>query len=248
MRYAIIVGLAVGLVLPSLASAGSAANPASTVGRENFGFAFEIENQVKNVDRDQTASKRWLGKVIWGATDRLDIYAKLGASDLKIGTDDQVFEGKRGMTWGGGGRLLIGTIEQPNLAAYLDAQMISFHTAADFRGVGDAGPYRAYERYKWNELQFSLFGIWRHEVFAPYLGVGVTHLFGNVKKEVYVNEVRRDDLDQAYDFAEDAIPEIILGMDLDLGGTGRLSGEIRYDLDEENISFFVGASELLRVK
>jgi hypothetical protein len=60
--------------------------------------------------------------------------------------------------------------------------------------------------------------------------------------------VREPARDQAYDFREDAVPELILGTDIDLGGTGHLSGELRYDLDEENISFFIGVSELLRLK
>src|SRR5512137_1994255 len=123
MRCLIVASLAVGLVLPAVASAGSAANPALTVGRENFGFSFEIEKQKKDLDGDLATSTRWLGKAIWGVTDKLDLYARLGASDLTIpvaGGPD--FHGKRGMTWGGGGRYMVAEVPKPAVKTYLDIQ------------------------------------------------------------------------------------------------------------------------------
>jgi hypothetical protein len=249
MRCLIIASLAVGLIVPSLARAGSAGNPASNVGKENIGFTFEIENQVKNVDKDQATSKRWLGKVIWGATDKLDIYAKLGASDLKVAVpDERDFKGKRGMTWGGGARYMVAEIAKPKIATYLDVQMLSFSTGGVVRK--ELGEYpdkytvKYSDRYKWNEVQFSFFGVWKHDVFAPYIGFGITNVFGNVTKDV--SSVLGDQHD-AHDFREDAIPELIVGVDIGLGGTGHLSGEIRYS-EEEDVSFFIGASELWRLR
>ncbi len=247
MKYIILVSLAVGLVLPSLALAGSTANPASNVGKENIGFTFEIENQVKTVDKDQTTSKRWLGKVIWGATDRLDFYGKLGASDLRVAVADaRDFRGKRAMTWGGGARCMVARTEKPKIATYVDVQMLSFSNNGTFSGVSEGCSYEATRHYKWNEVQLSFFGVWQREAFAPYAGFGLTNVFGSVKQDVYSLECGQAH-QPAHDFREDGIPELILGIDLSLGGTGNLSGEIRYGEDED-ISFFIGASELWHVK
>jgi len=248
MKCLIIASLAVGLVLPAVASAGSAANPASNVGKENFGFAFEIENQVKNLDQDQATSKRWLGKIIWGPTDRLDLYARLGASDLKVGVDGaRDYEGKRGMTWGGGARYLVAEVPEPKVKTYIDAQMLSFYTKGDVWRDFDGYSEKYADRYKWNELQLSFFGVWERDFFSPYVGFGITTIFGRVTKDVYRISGGVEDLygQDAYDFREDAIPEMILGVDIGLGGTGNLSAELRYS-DQEDISFFVGASELWR--
>jgi hypothetical protein len=249
MRCLIIASLAVGLVLPAVVSAGGAANPAFNVGKENLGFTFEIENQVKNLGEDQATSKRWLGKIIWGATEKLDVYARLGASDLKIAVEGaQDYQGKRGMTWGGGLRYLVAAVPEPKVKTYIDAQMLSFYTRGDVWRDFEEGYTEKYaDRYKWNELQLSFFGVWERDIFAPYVGFGITNVFGRVTKDVYRIAGGVGDLYQrdAYDFREDAIPEMILGVDIGLGGTGHLSGELRFS-DQEDISFFVGASELWR--
>jgi hypothetical protein len=49
---------------------------------------------------------------------------------------------------------------------------------------------------------------------------------------------------ESNDFSEDAIAELVLGMDFGIGGTGRLSGELR--IGGKDLSFVVGLSELLR--
>ncbi|MFH1220154.1 MAG: hypothetical protein V1694_06835 [Candidatus Eisenbacteria bacterium] len=252
MRCLIIASIAATLLVPSLALGGSAGNPASNVGKENFGCSFEIENQVKSVDQDLTTSKRWLGKLTWGAADRIDIYAKLGASDLRVDVaSTQDYEGKRGMTWGGGARCMVAEIERPKIATYMDLQMLSFHTKGTvWKSFESDGYVERYDnRYKWNEVQFSFVAVWQREIFTPYVGFGITNVFGNVEKTVYriSGNVGEFYAHQTNDFREDAIPELILGVDFGVGGTGHLSGEIRYS-EEEDISFFVGASELWRLK
>jgi hypothetical protein len=247
MRYAIIAGLLVGLIFPAIASSGGAANPASNVGRENFGFTFELENQVKNLGGDQATSKRMLGKAVWGVTDKLDVYAKLGASDLKVVVvDAQDFKGKRGMTWGAGARYLVGQMPH-KVNAFLDIQALSFYTKGKVWGEIDGSPAAYTDRYKWNEVQISCFGVWQRAIFAPYVGIGITNIFGRVTKDVHITGIDGVYDHDAYNFREDAIPEVILGVDFDLGGTGRLSGELRYSEDED-ISFLLGASELWLVK
>jgi len=246
MRYAIIAGLLAGLIFPGIASSGGAANPASTVGRENFGFTFELENQAKKLDKDHTTSKRLVGKAIWGVTDKLDLYARLGASDLKVAvTDARDFEGQRGMTWGGGARYRVA--EMPHsLNAYIDAQMLAFTSTGsvwrDFEGYSD----RYADRYKWNEIQFSCFAAWQRDVFSPYAGFGITNIFGRLTQDVFRTGVGLYD-HAAHNFRQDAVPEAILGVDFNLGGSGRLSGELRYS-DDGDISFVLGASELWLVK
>jgi hypothetical protein len=44
------------------------------------------------------------------------------------------------------------------------------------------------------------------------------------------------------DFSESTIPQIVVGSDFQLGGGGRLSGELKFS--QGNTSFFVGLSEL----
>jgi hypothetical protein len=248
MRCAIIAGLLVGLIFPAVASSGGAANPASNVGRENFGFTFELENQVKKLGTDQATSKRMLGKAVWGATDKLDVYAKLGASDLKVAVvDARDFRGKRGMTWGAGARYLVGQMPH-GINAFVDVQALSFSTRGTVSRDFEEGYSERYaDKYKWNEVQISCFGVWQRDVFSPYVGIGLTNIFGRVTKDVYRTGVEGVLDHDAYNFREDAIPEMILGVDFGLGGTGRLSGELRYSEDED-ISFFLGASELWLVK
>jgi len=250
MRYAITAGLLVGLIFPAVASSGGAGNPASNVGRENFGFTFELENQVKNLGTDQATSKRMLGKAIWGATDKLDVYAKFGASDLKVAVvDARDYKGKRGMTWGAGARYLVGQMPH-KINAFLDIQALSFYTKGTVSRDFEEGYSEKYaDRYKWNEVQISCFGVWQRDFFSPYVGIGITNIFGRVTKDVYRTSGGVEDLytQDAYNFREDAIPEMILGVDFGLGGTGRVSGELRYSEDED-ISFFLGASELWLVK
>jgi hypothetical protein len=252
MKSFILTSLAAALVVPSLALAGSAANPASNVGRENFGFSFEMESQVKNVEDDQASSTRLLGKVTWGALECVDLYAKMGASDLKIEVPGlQDYEGKRGMTWGCGARAMLLETKRPTIGAFVDVQLLSFYTKGTvWRSIEEYGYVeKDVNRYKWNEVQASLVAVWQRPLFQPYIGFGLTNVFGHVTGDVYrvTGALEEFDSHRSHDFREDAIPEGIAGIDINLGGTGKLSAEIRYG-EERDISFFVGASELWHVK
>jgi len=252
MKSLILTSLAAALVVPSLALAGSAANPASNVGRENFGFSFEMESQVKNVEDDQASSTRLLGKVTWGMLECVDLYAKLGASDLKIEVPYlQDYQGKRGMTWGCGARAMLIETYRPAIGAFVDLQFLSFYTKGTVWRIDEEYGYlvRQHNRYKWNELQASLVAVWQRTIFQPYVGFGLTNVFGHVTGDAYIIENQQESVagHRSENFREDAIPEGIAGIDISLGGTGKLSAEIRYG-DEQDISFFVGASELWHVK
>ena len=127
MKRLILAGLVAAMAIPSLASAASVANPAAVVGRENYGFTMEVENQKKKIDDELVESRRYLGKAIWGATDRIDLYVRLGISDQKVyaqGAPD--FRGDEAMTYGGGVRLLIAETESPNVQAFLDFQGLGY--------------------------------------------------------------------------------------------------------------------------
>lgn len=246
MKSLVVLSMVTALIVPSLALGGGAANPASTVGREIFGFGFEYEAQKKVIDDDLATSQRGIGKVIWGVRDWADIYIKLGASNLQVAVAGaQDYEGKRGMTWGGGGRLGLTALEQPKIRAYLDVQMLTFYTDGTvWREFEDGYTEKYADRYKWNEVQVSCIAVWDRPYFMPYLGVGITNVFGNVTKDVTGGP---KPVHEAYDFREDAIAEAILGLEFPVAGTARVGCEMRYSVDED-ISFSIGASELWQVK
>ena len=74
----------------------------------------------------------------------------------------------------------------------------------------------------------------------------MTNVFGDVEKNLYrvARGVQTFQVRQANDFREDGIAELILGIDIDLGGSGRASGEIRVG-ETDDVSFSIGVSELL---
>jgi hypothetical protein len=250
MRRLILACATVALIVPALAWAGGAGNPAATIGKDNFGVSIEAEEQVKWIEDDLVKSRRFVGKIIWGAMDNLDLYARLGASDLRVKTAGypEFDSPPRNMTWGGGARYGRACPCAPKLIAYADLQMLSFHSTSTI-GIektsqgGDSYTDEYYARYKYNEIQLSIVTSWQRDIFQPYIGLGITHIYGHVDREVYSEVGEGVDRD-GHDFREDAIPELILGVDAGLGGTGRVSGEMRLS-NESDISFFIGVSELL---
>jgi hypothetical protein len=245
-------GLILVLALPALAWAGSAGHPAGTIGDDNFGCTLEVEEQIKELDNDLAKSRRYLGKLIWGATDRLDIYARLGTSNLRVESSGYPeFKGDQGMTWGGGATIMAFGFQEARVSTYVDVQYLSYFSDGEIlvsrSEGGDQWTDRFRDRYKWHEFQISFFAAWHREIFTPYAGFGVTNVFGEVERDlsmlwgedaVHVSSDRNE-------FREDMVPELILGMDFALGGKGRLSGEVRYS-DNQDISFFIGVSELSR--
>jgi hypothetical protein len=247
-RVVLTLMLVATFVIPTVGWAAGAGNPATNVGKENYGLVAEGEEQIKRIDGDEMRSRRYIGKFIWGATDRLDLYAKLGASDLRVNGHSEFPDfdtPARSMTWGGGAKYMVARLAEPELIAYLDLQMLAFsaESSMDIEKTTDQGEtYTEYHKtgYDYREIQFSFVTTWHHDVFAPYCGFGLTNLFGHVNRAVS-SEVGSGTY--ANDFRESAVPELILGMDLALGGTGRLSAEIRLS-DDSDISYFIGLSEL----
>jgi hypothetical protein len=251
MRLVILAGLTAALVLPSLAAAAGIGNPASLVGRENYGFTMEVESQKKEVDGDNAESRRYLGKIIWGFRDNIDLYARLGASDLRVrAAGSPTFDGSEGMTYGGGATVQFMEIASPHLLVLFDVQALSYYSEGNVvvpMSLDDDYWLEEYDnRYRLNELQFSLFTTLEREIWEPYIGLTITNVFGEVRKDMYrITGGGTEFLGtESNEFSEDAIAELVLGMDFGLGGTGRLSGELR--IGEKDLSFVVGLSELYR--
>lgn len=249
MRHLILAGLVVALVVPSLAQAAGVANPATVVNQENYGFTMEVENQKVEVDNDLTESRRYLGKAIWGATDRLDFYVRLGASALRVDSDDYSdFRGDEQMTYGGGVRYLLVTAKDPDLDFILDFQGLGFSSSGSVwhvRGEKDeAWLEKTYTTYDWKEFQFSFFATWTREIWQPYVGLALLSVNGEVHRDLYIIS----DGAEVYqgsgknDFSESIVPQIAIGSDFTLGGSGRLSGELKFN--QGHVSFSVGLSEL----
>lgn len=238
MRRLIVLGLAVAGVIPSFVLAAGAGNPAMNIGRENYGIAIQAEEQVKRIDDDLMRSRRYVGKIIWGATDRLDLFASFGASDLRVDAPGypEFDAPPRNMTWGGGARFTVASLEKPKISTYVDVHMLSFFAKSTVDSL--------YTRYKYNEVQFNWIASWRRQVFMPYIGLGITHIFGHADRE-FSSGMTGSIFKESDDFREDAVPEFIIGMDGSLGGAGWVSGEIRLNSDSD-ISFCIGLSEFLR--
>lgn len=254
MRNSILVLLIVLSALPSLGLPAGSGVPASTVGKETYGISLEAEEQIKRVDGDIIKSRRYLGKITWGMAENLDIYAKLGATDLRVEGSDypRLKAAPRSMVWGGGLRYQIIKTSRPDLLAYIDLQLISFNckVRSTFqRSLDVGGEIQTYSedhfvKYRYREAQVSLVGKWEHQVFAPYAGFALTNVFGHIERQVE-SEIWAEPLIDGNDFRQYGIAEAILGMDLDLGGTGRLSIEIRYS-DSSDLSYAIGISEICR--
>jgi hypothetical protein len=251
MRLVILACVVAALVLPSLAAAAGIGNPASLVGKENYGFTMEVENQKMRIEGDPVESRRYLGRIIWGFTDNVDLFLRLGASDLRVrAAGSPTFDGSEGMTYGGGLTIQFMEIDSPHMLVHFGIQGLSYYSEGDVHVPmsldGDYWVEKYDNRYRWNELQFSLFTTWERERWEPYAGFTITNAFGEVRKDVY--RITDDGTDfyvtETNEFSEDAVAELVLGMDVGIGGTGRLSGELR--MGEKDLSFVVGLSELLR--
>ena len=249
MRHLILASLVVTLAVPSLAWAASVANPAAVVADENYGFTMEVANQKVEIDNDLTESRRYLGKAIWGATDRLDFYAKLGVSDLKVCTDHYpAFRGEEKITYGGGIRYLLAQTQNQDFEAFIDFQGLGFSSPGSISMMreegGDLWFEKHYSDYDWREYQLSLFATWKRDVWQPYVGFALLNVQGEVSRDLYIvaDGVEVYQESSSDEFSEGAIPQLVIGSDFPLGGSGRLSGELT--LSQGNISFFVGLSEL----
>jgi len=254
MRYSIVLILVIVIAIPSLCFSAGSGLPASTIGKETYGISLEGEEQIKRVDGDIIKSRRYLGKITWGMTDCIDIYGKLGASDLRVEASDypRLKAAPRSMVWGGGLRYRIIKTYDPDLIAYLDLQYVSFNckVASTFeKSVEIGGEIQSYKeehlvKYRYREAQISFIGKWERKVFSPYAGFALTNVFGHVDRRME-SEIWEKPRVDGNDFREYGISEAIVGMDLDLGGTGKLSIEIRFS-DSDDVSYSIGLSELTR--
>lgn len=254
MKYFIVAFGIMVIAIPGICFSASAGNPASTIGKETYGITLEGEEQIKRLDGEIMRSRRYVGKIIWGMADRLDVYARLGASDLRVENPDypDFKTAPRSMTWGGGLRYLLAESDDLPLEAYIDVQFLSFKAKASsdvektvsYGGWSDTYFEHHYTSYRYKEFQFSFITIWRHEVFSPYGGFALTNVSGHVDRKV-TSDVWEGVTEEGNDFREYGIAEAIAGMDIDLGGTGRFSFEVRLS-DDSDISYFIGVSELTR--
>ncbi len=254
MKHFILTIVIGALMIPAVSLCASAGNPAVTIGKDTYGFTLEGEEQIKRLDGETLRSRRYDGKIIWGMTERLDVYARLGASDLRVENPDypKFKTAPRSMTWGGGLRYMLAESSEPSIAAYVDVQLLTFKAKAS-RDVEKTITYNGWPEtyfehhlttYRYREFQFSFITIWHHETFSPYCGFALTNVFGHVDRRV-TSDVWEGVTEEGNDFREYGIPEAVLGVDIDLGGTGRFSLEFRIS-DDSDVSYFIGVSELTR--
>jgi hypothetical protein len=216
---------------------------------ENYGFTMEVANHKVEIDDDLTESRRYLGKAIWGVTDRLDLYIKMGISDLKVYTGHYPdFRGEQKITYGGGVRLLLAEYGDPGLQAFIDFQGLGFSSPGSIRMTRGEGDHvwfeKYYSDYDWREYQLSLFAVWEREIWQPYIGLALLNVQGEVNRDLYivsggVEVYQGSSIDE---FSEGTIPQLVIGSDFPLGGSGRFSGELI--LSQGNVSFCLGLSEL----
>jgi hypothetical protein len=171
---------------------------------------------------------------------------------VRVGIDHgSDFKGSDGMTWGAGAKLLLAEIKRPQLSVFMDLQGLSYYSKGEVILVrssgGDTWTERHSDKYKWNEVQLAFFTTWHRDRWMPYGGFSLTNVFGNVERDGYmlVGDAETYMGRDQNDFREDAIPELVLGLDVGLGATGRVSAEIRVG-EGEDVSFFIGLSELYR--
>ena len=87
MKVALIAGLVTVLLVPSIARCAPMGSPASNVGKENYVITVEYEEQKKKVGNDESSSWRWLTRIAWGPHEKVDLYARIGAANLKVDTE-----------------------------------------------------------------------------------------------------------------------------------------------------------------
>lgn len=250
MKVALIAGLVAVLLVPSIAWCAPMASPANIVGKENYAVTAEYETQKKKIGDEESSSWRWLTRIAWGPHDNVDLYARIGAANLKVDTKSgSTFNGDAGAAYGLGIRY--GTILYPeyNLLFFGDFQYLGF-TSKGSMSVDKyddfSGSYTEVwsNKYWWGEYQLSFMLSWQRSIWIPYAGLGITWVDGKVDRVLHI-DTGGDPYyagSETSEFNEGAVPEFVCGMDFPLKGTARFSWEIRYGGDD--LSYFMGLNEL----
>ncbi len=250
MKVALIVGLVTVLLVPSIGWCAPMGSPANNVGSDNYAITAEYETQNKMIGDDASGSWRWLTRIAWGVHENVDLYARIGAANLKVDAKSgSTFKGDAGAAYGLGIRYATYVSSKRSLLFFGDFQYLGFTSKGDMRvdKYDDfSGAYTEVwsNKYWWGEYQLSLLMSWQRSTWIPYAGLGITWLQGRVDRSL-----RIDAGDTPYfvesgtdEFSEGAIPEVVCGMDFPLKGTAKFSWELRYGGDD--VSYFIGLSEL----
>jgi hypothetical protein len=250
MRVALIVILVTVLMVPSIARCAPMGSPANNAGKENYAVTLEYEQQNKNVGDDKSSSWRWLTRIAWGVSEEFDLYARVGAANLKVDRQGGgTFNGDPSAAYGLGGRFTTSLSEEHNVLFFADFQYLGFTSKGkmSLEKYDDfSGSYTEVwsDKYWWGEYQFSALLVWQRSVWVPYAGLGLTRVDGKVDKNLYIDTDGRPYFagSETSEFSESVIPEFVFGMDFPLKGTAKFSWELRYGGDD--VSYFMGLSEL----
>jgi len=249
MKLALIAGLVTVLLVPSIVWCAPMGSPANNVGKENYAVTVEYETQNKKIDDDESSSWRWLTRIAWGPHDNVDLYARIGAANFKVDSEDGTFNGDPGAAYGLGARFATYVSKKHSLLFFGDFQYLGFTSKGNMnvdKYDDFSGAYTEVwsDKYWWGEYQLSLLVSWQRSIWIPYAGLGITWIQGKVDRNLYI-----DTGDVPYfvesgtdEFSEGAIPEFVGGMDFPLKGTAKFSFELRYGGDD--VSYFMGLSEL----
>ncbi|MGD9141622.1 MAG: hypothetical protein PVJ42_08785 [bacterium] len=250
MKVALIAGLVAVLLVPSIAWCAPMGSPANNAGEENYAVTAEYETQNKKIGDEKSSSWRWLTRIAWGPTDNLDLYARIGAANLKVDAmSGGTFNGDAGAAYGLGLRYARMVNTEHNLLFFGDFQYLGFTSKGEMRvdKYDDfSGSYTEIwsNKYWWGEYQLSFMMSWHRSIWIPYAGLGLTWIDGKVDRVRHVDTGGDPYFaDRGTDeFSEGVIPEFVFGMDFPLKGTARFSWELRYGGDD--LSYFMGLSEL----
>lgn len=154
------------LVWAQQAKAGVIGEPAAS-GKPNilsqFNLEYDLVQRDMNSGRDglrgETTSERILLQGIYGLTQFVDLYLRVGMADLETGSRD--FGGDFGVAFGGGGRWTL--FQKENLKVGVGVQFLEFLS----RDSSAVAP-----KVTWAEIESFLGGSFQGmEHFVPYFGV-----------------------------------------------------------------------------
>lgn len=243
MKVALIAGIVTFLLVPTVARCAPMGSPANSAGKENYAITVEYETQNKKVEDEDYSSWRWLTRVAWGPHDKVDLYARIGATNLKVDMNTgQTFNGDPSAAYGLGIRYATPVSVKHNVLILGDFQYLGFTCkgSVGVEAVDDTGAVyieRLPNKYWWGEYQLSAMVVWQRPIWIPYAGVGITWVNGKADNLLALGADR-----EISEFSEGPVGEFVFGMDLPLKGTAKFSWEARYG--GERVSYFMGLNEL----
>lgn len=189
-----------------LAAASVSAGPMGPVdpSERRIGVEFEVASDQRPMawlgnpgDHSDVKNIAMLGRLSYGVTDRIEIYARLGSTTLDIQDEADAgnagtarFDGSRQFTYGGGiGAILIGDASR-NLAVQANALVHDRHTGRWSGFI--AGTVNDYDYHEWQVGLQAQMRFDRFLVASPALGyVGVKYsdaeLEENIQNGVVIN-------------------------------------------------------------